>query len=78
MMREALGPDIDIACDFHAKTSPTVASVIVKEMEPLNLLFVEEPCPPENMKAMARISRPFHHADRHRASGWWPPTAAAN
>jgi galactonate dehydratase len=57
MIREAIGPDIDIACDFHAKTSPSVASVIVKEVEPLNLLFVEEPCPPENVHAMAKISR---------------------
>src|SRR6266478_1237766 len=36
MTREALGPDIDVAVDFHAKTSPSVASVIVKEVEPLN------------------------------------------
>jgi galactonate dehydratase len=56
MMREALGPDIDIACDFHAKPSATVASQIVKEVEPLNLLFVEEPCPPENIRSMARVS----------------------
>ncbi|MGD0340591.1 MAG: enolase C-terminal domain-like protein, partial [Bacteroidales bacterium] len=47
MFREALGPDIDIAVDFHARTSPTIASIICKEIEPLNLLFVEELCPPE-------------------------------
>ncbi len=57
MLREALGPEIDIGVDFHAKTSPSVATVIIKEVEPLNLLFVEEPCPPENVKAMARIAR---------------------
>jgi len=57
VLREGLGPDIDIGVDFHAKTSPSVASMIVKEVEPLNLLFIEEPCPPENVKAMARISR---------------------
>ncbi|MBL8211377.1 MAG: galactonate dehydratase [Bryobacterales bacterium] len=57
MLREGLGPDIDIGVDFHAKTSPSVASVIIKEIEPLNLLFVEEPCPPENVKAMAKITR---------------------
>lgn len=56
-LREGLGPDIDIAVDFHAKTSPTVAASIIKELEPFNLLFVEEPCPPENVKAMARIAR---------------------
>jgi galactonate dehydratase len=57
LLREGLGPDIDIAVDFHAKTSPSVASILVKEVEPLNLLFIEEPCPPENVKAMARIAR---------------------
>ena len=56
MTREVLGPDIDIAVDFHAKTSPSVASIIVREIEPLNLLFVEELCPPENIKALKRIS----------------------
>lgn len=57
VLREGLGPEIDIAIDFHAKTSPSVASVLVKEVEPLNLLFIEEPCPPENVAAMAKIAR---------------------
>jgi galactonate dehydratase len=57
VLRESLGPEIDIAVDFHAKTSPSVASVLVKEVEPLNLLFIEEPCPPENVQAMAKIAR---------------------
>jgi galactonate dehydratase len=57
MLRENLGPEIDIAVDFHAKTSPSVASILVKEVEPLNLLFIEEPCPPENVEAMARIAQ---------------------
>ena len=56
-MRDGLGPDIDIAIDFHAKTSPSVAQILVKEVEPLNLLFIEEPCPPENVAAMAKIAR---------------------
>ena len=55
-LREGLGDDIDIGVDFHAKTSPSVAAVICKEAEPLNLMFIEEPCPPENAKAMARVS----------------------
>lgn len=56
LLREGLGPDIDIGIDFHAKTSPAVASVLLRELEPLNLLFVEEVCPPENVQAMARIA----------------------
>ncbi|MFN0106559.1 MAG: galactonate dehydratase [Bryobacteraceae bacterium] len=56
-LREGLGDAIDIGIDFHAKTSPSVAAMLVKEVEPLHLLFVEEPCPPENVKAMQRIAR---------------------
>lgn len=56
-LRENLGDEIDIGIDFHAKTSPSVASILCKEMEPLKLLFIEEPCPPENVKAMQRIAR---------------------
>jgi len=55
-VREGLGDSIDIAVDFHAKMGPSVASILIKEVEPLNLLFVEEPCPPENVQAMARIA----------------------
>ncbi|MCC6587663.1 MAG: galactonate dehydratase [Bryobacterales bacterium] len=57
MIREGLGPDLDIGVDFHAKTSPSVAATLVKEVEPLNLLFIEEPCPPENVRAMARVAK---------------------
>ena len=56
-LREGLGDGIDIGIDFHAKTSPSVASIICKEVEPLNLMFIEEPCPPENYGAMTRIAR---------------------
>jgi len=56
-VREGLGDSIDIAVDFHAKMGPAVSSILIKEVEPLHLLFVEEPCPPENPQAMARIAR---------------------
>lgn len=56
-LREGLGDKIDIGIDFHAKTSPSAASIICKEVEPLNLMFIEEPCPPENYEAMSKIAR---------------------
>lgn len=56
-LRTNIGDDIDIGIDFHAKTSPSVATLLCREMEPFNLLFIEEPCPPENVKAMQRIAR---------------------
>ncbi|MFN7923017.1 MAG: galactonate dehydratase [Bryobacteraceae bacterium] len=54
MLREGLGADLDFAVDFHARPSPTVAAIILREIEPLHMLFAEEICPPENMRAMAR------------------------
>jgi len=56
-IREGLGPDIDFAVDFHAKPSPSVASILVREIEPLHLLFAEEVCPPENVRAMQRVAK---------------------
>src|SRR6476469_826101 len=57
MLREGLGPDLDFAVDFHARPSPTVAAIILREIEPLHLLFAAEVCPPENVSAMARATR---------------------
>src|SRR5947207_9536759 len=57
MLREGLGPDLDFAVDFHARPSPTVAAIILREIEPLHLLFAEEICPPENISGMARAAR---------------------
>src|SRR4249919_2780271 len=54
MLREGLGADLDFAVDFHARPSPAVAAIILREIEPLHLLFAEEVCPPENVRAMAR------------------------
>jgi galactonate dehydratase len=56
-LREGLGDGVDLGIDFHAKTSPSVATIICREVEPLRLMFIEEPCPPENVRAMARIAR---------------------
>jgi galactonate dehydratase len=56
-LREGLGPDIDLAVDFHAKPSPSVSAILVREIEPLHLLFAEEVCPPENVRAMQRVAK---------------------
>jgi galactonate dehydratase len=56
-LREGLGPDIDFAVDFHAKPSPSVSAILVREIEPFHLLFAEEVCPPENVRAMQRVAK---------------------
>ena len=56
-LREAVGPGVDIAIDFHGRVSPALAKVLINAIEPYSPLFVEEPCLPENVAAMAAIAR---------------------
>ena len=45
--REALGPDGDFALDFHGRFSASMARRVLRELEPLHPMFVEEPVLPE-------------------------------
>ena len=59
-LREAAGPDVDIGVDFHGAVSPQVARVLIKEFEPLDPMFIEEPVPCQNVDVMADIARRTH------------------
>jgi galactonate dehydratase len=54
--REALGPKIDILVDMHGRYDEVTAQAISKRLEPLNLLWLEEPIPAENIDAYKRIA----------------------
>lgn len=56
-MREAVGPDIDIMVDCHARPSPRMGMLFAKALEPYNLYWFEEPCWPETMEDIALIQR---------------------
>jgi galactonate dehydratase len=45
--REALGPERDLAIDFHGRVSPANARRLLPLLEPLRPIFVEEPVLPE-------------------------------
>ena len=68
-VREAVGDDVDIAVDLHRRLSPTMAAILVKELEPLRPLFAEEPCHPENNEALLALSHgttvPIATGERH-------------
>ena len=55
-MREAVGPDIDIMVDCHARPSPAMGLQFGKALEPHGLYFFEEPCWPESVDGMAMIN----------------------
>ncbi|MGT2466783.1 mandelate racemase/muconate lactonizing enzyme family protein [Mesorhizobium atlanticum] len=54
-VREAVGPDIDLCIDLHARYDALSASRIAAEMERFNLLWLEEPIPAENVEALKQI-----------------------
>lgn len=56
-IRQAVGPGIDLAIDFHRAASPALAKVLLRELEPFKPLFVEEPTHPENVDALLEITR---------------------
>jgi galactonate dehydratase len=56
-VREAIGPKIDIAVDMHGRYDLNTALAISKRVEPLNLLWLEEPIPAENIEAYRMVSQ---------------------
>ena len=55
-MRDAVGEDIDIMVDCHARPSPAMGMQFAKALEPYGLYFLEEPCWPENPSSLAAIN----------------------
>ncbi len=56
-IREAGGPDYDIAIDVHARWDTKSTLEILQALEPFRLFFYEEAVPPENVAAMAEVQR---------------------
>lgn len=54
-MREAVGDNIDIMVDCHARPSPRMGLVFAKALEPYGLYFFEEPCWPEHLEGIAAV-----------------------
>src|SRR4029077_18278217 len=59
-LRKAAGDDVDIAIDFHGATSPALAKVLIKALEPYAPMFIEEPINCQNHDLMAEIARGTH------------------
>jgi galactonate dehydratase len=56
-VREAVGPNIDISVDMHGRYDTSAAIRVAKALEPFNLMWLEEPVPPENIDAMREVKR---------------------
>lgn len=56
LMREWVGPDVELAFDFHGKMTPALAIEIGHELKGMRPMFVEEPVPQENADALKLVS----------------------
>lgn len=56
-VRDAVGPDFGIAIDFHGRTHQSTARTLLKELEPMKPLFVEEPVLVENVDVFEQLHR---------------------
>ena len=56
-IRDKLGYKMDIAVDFHGRIHKGMAKVLMKELEPFKLMFVEEPVLTENEEAFVELQR---------------------
>jgi len=54
--REAVGPNVDICLDMHGRYDTQTGEIIAKRLEHLNLMWLEEPIPAENVEAYKKIS----------------------
>ena len=66
-VREAVGPDVDIGVDIHAKFFEVQRAIrLANAIEPFNPMWMEESIRPENFAAMKKLS---DHVDIPLASG---------
>ncbi len=56
-LREGLGEGVDIMLDFHGRCSPDMGIQYGRMLEPFHPFWFEEPCPPDNIAGLAKVSR---------------------
>jgi galactonate dehydratase len=56
-MRDAVGEEIDLMVDCHARTSPAMGLKFGKALDSYGLYFFEEPCWPESIDGLAMINQ---------------------
>lgn len=55
-VRDAVGPEVEILVEMHGRFTPAQAIRISHDLEPFDPSWIEEPVPPENLKALQKVS----------------------
>lgn len=56
-IRDAVGKDVGIGVDFHGRVHKAMAKILVRELAPLNPMFVEEIVLPEHLDCISEIAQ---------------------
>lgn len=56
LMRDWVGPEVELGFDFHGKMTPALAVELCQELKGMRPMFVEEPVPQENVDALKLVS----------------------
>jgi galactonate dehydratase len=54
-VRAVVGPEVDIMIDNHGRSRPATAVRLMQALQPYKLLWLEEPTPPDDLEALARV-----------------------
>src|SRR5438093_8655374 len=54
-VRDAVGPDVQIYVEMHGRFTPATATRVAAMLEPYDPEWIEEPVPPENAAALAKV-----------------------
>lgn len=55
-VREEIGMDITLGVDLHWNFTAETASRLANKLEPFDLAWIEDPCPPESVSAHRRVT----------------------
>ncbi len=55
-VRDAVGPDNEIFIEMHGRFNPVTAIEMTRELAPLRPGWIEEPVPPENIRALQKVA----------------------
>ncbi len=56
-VRDAIGPDAEIFLEMHGRFNPVTAIAMTNAMASLRLGWIEEPVPPENLRALHKVAQ---------------------
>lgn len=74
-LRDLLGNDIDLMCDYNQSLALSDAQKHINALEPLGLRWVEEPLPAGDLDGYRRLTRSTRTAIQAGES-WWSPEEA--